>query len=110
MKGETMKTYSIDIEKLEVESRQDCPVGHVRLLGRSSMPLRDLTAMRLYGEGEVPEFDDPIDLGVYPAKVGTHWSDQQHGRSGWYYLVGPVPESILPESLASDVGCMDVAY
>jgi hypothetical protein len=99
-----MTTITMHTSQLYVEDRQDCPEGHVRLSCRTREPFR-ATQVRLLTGGE--QYEQPTEIGVFPGATGTHWSDQPNGRSGWYYLVGPVPESALPEDMRADIMQMD---
>ena len=98
-----MTTYRFTAFGRDISDRQDCPAGHIRFCFRvpADKAPRDIDqAVLITEDGK---------LGPYPAKLGTHWSDQPAGRSGYYVLVGPVPESDLPEAWQGDVAAMDAA-
>ena len=80
-----------NIREFVVESQQNFPLGYVRLVGRSYQPLQELTEIELYRK----ENSQTIELGVFNAEIGAPWHDETRDTSGWYYFVGPVPESIL---------------
>lgn len=97
-----MATYRFTAFGRHVEDRQDCPTGHVRLCFRSGQDNapRDITEALL-------SVDEDKTIGPYPAKLGSHWSDQPHGQAGYYILVGPVPEADLTAELRDAVATMD---
>ena len=88
----------VNIEGLSAEPTEH---GMIRLIGTTREPL-DLTEVRLIAGAEGPG-TEVTKLGVYPAEMGTHWSDQPHGRAGWYYLIGPVPIEILTDQQQAEV-------
>ena len=98
-----MATYRFAAFARNVEDRQDCPPGHVRLC--FTVP-----------QGQEPRgidqailtMDEDTEIGPYPAKLGAHWSNQPAGQAGYYILVGPVPEADLPSELRDAAATMDV--
>jgi len=96
-----MVTHTFTIFGHHIEDRHNCPPRHIRFCFRlpADRTPRDIDRAELmteYGR-----------IGPYPAKIGTHWSDQPAGRSDYYVLVGPVPESDLPEAWLGGVAAMD---
>jgi hypothetical protein len=99
-----MTTITLHTDQLHVEDRQDCPSGFVRLSCRTRARFT-AARVRLLTGGD--QHEEATEIGVYPGTAGAHWSDHPHGRAGWYYLVGPVPEDLLPEDIRADIAAMD---
>lgn len=92
-----MSTHIFAADRDTNFDHQDCTEGYVRLIYQTSQDNtpRDIDQAIL----SIGLNEDVQRIGPYPAKLGAHWSDQPHGRAGWYVIVGPVPEADLPADM-----------